>query len=197
MEEEKKDGEFLTVSLIPRFQVNPTDNPEMFSLKINIHRILVPGDLSSDPPGVYFHNVQGDCVSGATSTSFSNEKEAQVVGSLYRKLTGIKIRPTDIGIITPYKDQVRRLQGLIESSAVTIGSVDSFQGQERSVIIVSTVRSSGGIKGIGFVACQKRLNVTLSRAKIALIIVGDGAHLSQNSGEFRHLLQKAMNKLTS
>lgn len=161
----------------------------MFSLKLNIHNTLVPGDPSPDPRGVYFYSVQGVCFSGDSSTSFRNEKEAEVVESLYRKLTGIEIRPADIGIITPYNDQVRLLRELIATPAVTIGSVDSFQGQERSVIIVSTVRSSGGIKGIGFVGCQKRLNVTLSRAKTALIVVGDSAHLSQNSAEFRNLHQ--------
>lgn len=58
-------------------------------------------------------------------------------------------------------------------------TVDSFQGSEASVVIVSLVRSNGGGgrggggASIGFLGDGRRLNVAITRAKDLLIIVGD------------------------
>ncbi|MBD8491233.1 AAA family ATPase [Echinicola sp. CAU 1574] len=93
-----------------------------------------------------------------------------------------------IGIISPYKAQVKRLVELMDENAdfdqlralseqVTIGTIDGFQGQERDVILISLVRSNE--KGeIGFLADTRRMNVALTRAKRKLIVIGDSATLS-------------------
>ena len=64
-----------------------------------------------------------------------------------------------------------------------IGSVEEFQGQERSVIIVTTVRTleccetnfieNDVIRGLGFIRSEKRFNVAVTRAMSLLIIIGD------------------------
>ncbi|ENA2870742.1 AAA family ATPase [Campylobacter upsaliensis] len=103
----------------------------------------------------------------------------------------------DIGIITPYKDQSdllkRQLKSIKdeyakENISIDIGTVDSFQGSDRDMIIYDCVRSSKanntqqtqekrqGSK-IDFIADEKRLNVSLSRAKKILLIVGDKEYL--------------------
>ncbi|WP_311976961.1 C-terminal helicase domain-containing protein [Bradyrhizobium diversitatis] len=53
------------------------------------------------------------------------------------------------------------------------GTVDSFQGGEADVVIVSLVRNNGhsGMGALGFVRRRRRMNVLLSRAKWKLIIV--------------------------
>lgn len=58
--------------------------------------------------------------------------------------------------------------------------MDGFQGREKQVIIFSTVRSShvsegkpNPSKSIGFLNDQRRMNVSLSRAQLCLIVVGD------------------------
>jgi len=72
---------------------------------------------------------------------------------------------------------------------IAVDSVEKFQGSERRVIIVSTVRS----KGIGFLDCEKvssllasrhylyikRFNTTITRAQELLIVVGDHLNLRQ------------------
>ena len=104
---------------------------------------------------------------------------------------------TDIGIITPYKAQAEnlkaKLQGILKeykdsNISIDIGTVDSFQGSDRDIIIYDCVRSSAmkntkqtqenkqGSK-IDFIADEKRLNVSLSRAKKLLLIVGDREYL--------------------
>lgn len=103
----------------------------------------------------------------------------------------------DIGIITPYKHQSSLLNGRLKSIqeeykkagiSIDIGTVDSFQGSDRDMIIYDCVRSSKtkntqqtqkkrqGSK-IDFIADEKRLNVSLSRPKKLLLIVGDKEYL--------------------
>ncbi|MBN7287343.1 MULTISPECIES: AAA domain-containing protein [Campylobacter] len=88
----------------------------------------------------------------------------------------------DIGIITPYKAQKELLDNTIRKSdfdkiKIDIGTVDSFQGSDRDIIIYDCVRSSKSKakrgQKIDFIADEKRLNVSLSRAKKLLIIIGD------------------------
>lgn len=60
-----------------------------------------------------------------------------------------------------------------------INTVDSFQGQEKDIIIVSTARSNEK-KSLGFLTDERRINVTLTRAKSLLIVVGNGNTLGSN-----------------
>ena len=57
-----------------------------------------------------------------------------------------------------------------------IETIDSFQGSERDVIIISTVRSQlgAGLKNFAFLHDAKRFNVAISRAKWLVLVVGDG-----------------------
>lgn len=60
-----------------------------------------------------------------------------------------------------------------------VGSVEEFQGQERKIIILSTVRSCNDFIGndarhaLGFVASPRRLNVAITRPRALLIIIGN------------------------
>lgn len=58
--------------------------------------------------------------------------------------------------------------------------MDSFQGRERAVVIFSTTRSNDMAK-LGFMADGRRLNVALTRARQAIIIVGDDLTLRAGS----------------
>ena len=59
--------------------------------------------------------------------------------------------------------------------------MDSFQGSDRDIIIYDCVRAAQQNRKakIDFIADEKRLNVSLSRAKKMLIIVGDMKFLYQ------------------
>ena len=93
-------------------------------------------------------------------------------------------RPPTIAIISPYRQQVIKLENEIKQdpelwSRVKINTVDAFQGQERDIIYISLVRSNNN-GDIGFLKDYRRMNVAMTRAKKKLIIVGDSATLSND-----------------
>lgn len=90
---------------------------------------------------------------------------------LYKnKLRGRLITGKDIGIITPYRRQVQKLQQMCSKRGykdITVGSVEQFQGQEKLIIIISTVRSQSNLLHfdykyhLGFLCSEKVNNVDL------------------------------------
>jgi len=82
----------------------------------------------------------------------------------------------EITVLTPYTRQVSALKDLVPKD-VQVFTIDSFQGRESDIVIFSTVRCNAE-KDIGFVEDERRLNVMWTRAKLALIIVGDRTTLT-------------------
>tara|TARA_B100001559_G_C16145664_1_gene459535 strand:- start:174 stop:575 length:402 start_codon:yes stop_codon:yes gene_type:complete len=84
------------------------------------------------------------------------------------------LQPEDIGVISPYAGQVRLIKSMIGDNieGLEIKSVDGYQGREKEVIVLSSVRSNEHGK-VGFLSDFRRLNVALTRAKRGLIVVGD------------------------
>ncbi|KAJ7093408.1 AAA domain-containing protein [Mycena belliarum] len=87
-----------------------------------------------------------------------------------------KQKQLSITVLSPYSKQVAALR-YITPSAFT---VDSFQGRESDVIIFSSVRSNAE-RDIGFVDDERRLNVMWTRARLALIIIGDRGTMGANA----------------
>jgi superfamily I DNA and/or RNA helicase len=75
-----------------------------------------------------------------------------------------------VGIVTPYRNQADELQRVFANTAVKADTADKFQGQERSVMIFSTVDNEIG----EFASDPNRLNVAVSRAVDRFIVVTDG-----------------------
>ena len=91
----------------------------------------------------------------------------------------------DVGIISPYRAQVQLLGKMIRQSeffrpyrrAISVNTVDGFQGQERDIIIISLVRNNDGGE-IGFLRDLRRMNVAMTRARMKLIILGSAATMT-------------------
>lgn len=155
---------------------------------------------------VIFHSMDGDNMRESLSPSWFNPQEAQQVVE-YVKLLLLEsrppVQPEDIGIITPYARQAQKIRTALNASLansnvvdrIKVGSVEVFQGQERRVIILSTVRSepdklSTDLRyNLGFVASAKRFNVAVTRAKSLLIVVGCARVLSMDRANWFPLLQ--------
>ena len=95
-----------------------------------------------------------------------------------------------ITVLTPYTKQVSELKGRVPNE-VEVFTIDSFQGRESDLIIFSTVRCNVE-RDIGFVEDQRRLNVMWTRAKLALVIVGDRATLTEKSGLWKRALDSCV-----
>ncbi|XP_060897686.1 putative helicase mov-10-B.2 [Labrus mixtus] len=145
---------------------------------------------------VIYHGVMGKDQREGNSQSFFNESEINTLKDYLHKLidtqgkNGLpKVSAKDIGIIAPYRKQVEKIRKALKSDSnlrelgdlteLKVGCVEEFQGQERKIIMVSTVRSSNSyVKmdqnyNIGFLANNKRFNVAITRAKSLLIVVGN------------------------
>jgi len=106
------------------------------------------------------------------STSLSNPREVQVVGEVVEDYLRAGLSPQRIAVIAPYKDQVERLRERLPVESLEIDTVDGFQGREKDLVVVSLVRSNPEGE-IGFLREERRLNVSLTRARRKLILVGD------------------------
>jgi predicted DNA helicase len=111
------------------------------------------------------------------STSYENPKEAAIVKELADELLQMGLAARDLGIISPYLAQVKRIKKLYEEPLVEVKSVDGFQGREKEAIIISFVRSNPE-GNIGFLKDLRRLNVAITRPRRKLICVGDSSTLS-------------------
>ncbi len=110
------------------------------------------------------------------SKSIINPLEADICIKLLDYYLDNGIDTKDIGIISPYLDQVRLIS---DKCDVEVKTVDGFQGREKEVILISAVRSND--KGnIGFLKDLRRLNVALTRAKRKLVVIGNADTLSSD-----------------
>ncbi len=103
------------------------------------------------------------------SKSIVNEIEAEIAVRIADDYLNDGVGEDDIGIISPYADQVKIIQ---ENTPIEVKTVDGFQGREKEIIIISTVRSNDN-GNIGFLSDLRRLNVAITRAKRKLIIIGN------------------------
>lgn len=157
-------------------------------------------------------------------SSFCNSREASLIVKILKryKLLQSKI---SVGIITPYQAQRKLLLKEIESlqtqfqnssskqpqnpttiinqqqnptsikkNSIMINTIDSFQGQQKDLILISTVRANDK-KQIGFLMDQRRINVSITRAKHAMIIIGNGNTIGSNQVWDAYLKEIEVNKL--
>ena len=128
--------------------------------------------LSEEP--LIFIDTLGQFAERQRAESFSRENpgEAQLLTSIVRLLLQAGVPPEQIGVIAPYRDMVDLLRKQRPDPAVEVHTVDGFQGREKEVILLSTVRSNPR-QELGFLTDLRRLNVSITRARVKLIVVGD------------------------
>jgi predicted RecB family nuclease len=135
--------------------------------------------LDGYPPGVHVVRVRHE----GNSTESPEEAEAiaaqirLLVGSPWTTERGTRpLTPADVLVLAPYNAQVvllRQHLAAAELGDVRVGTVDKFQGAEAPVAIISMTASSVEDipRGIPFLLNRNRLNVAISRAQYAAVIV--------------------------
>ena len=192
------------------------------------HDIEIPDLLLPDNHVIWIDTNSPEVRDG---TSRANKGEVEAIGWVlekFEKSDSFKQyqqslstdEEKEIGLITFYGSQMKRLRPLVEQSTkkglrIKMSSVDRFQGMERNIIIVSLVRSNTiaqkwnqrpdfrqfpdrgfpAQNDYGFAKSPNRLNVALSRAKRLLIVVGNGEHFcsyinSEGQAIYRNVFEK-------
>lgn len=112
----------------------------------------------------------------------ANDHEATFLAHLCQYLLQQGYKPEQITVITPYTGQMfnlRRTFRELNIENVQITPIDSYQGEENDIVLLSFVRS----KTIGFVRDANRVCVALSRAKQGLYCIGNFSQLFQRSSK--------------
>ncbi|XP_058807141.1 putative helicase MOV-10 [Phymastichus coffea] len=149
---------------------------------------------------IIFHGVEGEEDKCPISSSRCNNKELSLVldyvDALLKNGLGFgRFVPKNIGIVTPFTLQSKQIKKELELRRlkdISVGTVELFQGQERDVIIMSTVRSKTfvheGIEHVGFLSSPKRFNVAITRAKQLLVVIGN-PNVLQIDNNWRYLIK--------
>lgn len=111
-----------------------------------------------------------------------NEKEAQMVVEFFVYLVLNDIPVKNITVLTFYNGQRKKILKLMKTHSylqgqyINVVTVDSYQGEENEVVILSLVRN--GRQGIGFLANVNRVCVALSRARRGFYMFGNAGMLA-------------------
>ncbi|XP_076803603.1 3'-5' exoribonuclease HELZ2-like [Clavelina lepadiformis] len=149
---------------------------------------------------IKFYHVNGEEEEDGSKSKF-NTKEAELVVTLVKKMLK-KFQAKDIMILTPYLAQCSKIRKIINSTLgvnLHVGTVVTSQGSEADCILLSLVRSNQMLpleedpetawvfRNIGFVSDDHQINVAITRARLALRIVGNKDLLSKYS-TWKHLV---------
>ena len=194
------------------------DSPDLNDVFSRYHGIHIPGLLDPNVHTLWV-NVQTPELREAGDTSVTNPGEVKAIRKLLEMIKSTdgfngfirhwdfikdefkRKQEKEIGVISFYGAQKRMLKRSLAGIGIPlkINTVDRFQGMEKNIVIVSTVRSNkqtvfgGGIKpnsDSGFAKSPQRLNVALSRGRRLLIVVGNKDFFSEVKDRQGKLLYK-------
>ncbi|KAG8160778.1 hypothetical protein KVR01_009042 [Diaporthe batatas] len=122
-----------------------------------------------------------------------NHKEAEMIVAFMIYLVQNGVKPTDITVLTYYRGQRKKIQSLLRRArdALSLGAcrfnvatVDSYQGEENEIVLLSLVRSPPAPnepKRVGFVESRNRATVAVSRARRGFFMFGNKNNLFQST----------------
>jgi AAA domain len=118
----------------------------------------------------------------------------RVAAQVVRLLDERAPREMSMAVIAMYAEQVERLRQALGrrrfKRVVKIDTVDSFEGREEDIVVISLVRSNERGR-IGFLRVPNRLNVAISRAKRLVACIGDSATLRSGDESMYGMLVEA------
>ncbi|KIH50435.1 hypothetical protein ANCDUO_19486 [Ancylostoma duodenale] len=142
------------------------------SSAINNPLIMINTDLIPKNASSSYKEVQ-------SQMSYKNPGEAELVIRYLHVLKSVGVPGSEIAVISPYYAQVATIREMLAGTDVTANTVDSFQGQEREVVVFSMVRHNEE-RSIGFLENEKRLNVAITRAKRQFVLIGSARMMGRD-----------------
>ncbi|KAL2303290.1 hypothetical protein Nmel_010755, partial [Mimus melanotis] len=158
---------------------NATVNlPNLKKLKLDLgdaSKTWLKEVLDPDTPVCFLNTEKVPAPEHAEKGGISNVTEAKIVLFLTSLFIKAGCKPSDIGIISPYRHQLKTITDLMakwKENRVEVNTVDKYQGRDKSIIIVSFVRNSIDENLGSLLKDWRRLNVAITRAKHKLVMVG-------------------------
>ncbi|KAK8807625.1 hypothetical protein WA171_000578 [Blastocystis sp. BT1] len=136
---------------------------------------------------VVFYNLCGEGIQehkDELTKSYSNIYEVRFVLNLYDAFLRIypHYKAISVVVLTPYNEQKSLFESMIASHPneiirrLQVFTVDAFQGKEVDIVFYSTVRT-GTAYGVGFVSDIRRMNVSFTRPRFGLYVIGQETKL--------------------
>ena len=185
--------------ILNRFYPTLTDHP-MISDAVN------PRDV----PGMggknfwYFDHEWPEDVNAECSKV--NDREAQMVVNFFAYLVANNVPADRITVLTFYQGQrklisrkLRKHESLcVDSDSLNVCTVDSYQGEENDIVLLSLVRSprNEGNYSVGFLESESRAIVSISRARLGFYVFGNLTNLVCATEDAREIWGKVWNAFT-
>ena len=167
-------------------EADATVKDTLLSTNEDFDILYLPVELV-DTAGCSFDELQNP-----ETLSLSNKGEADLLFKhlellLQQYLLSGETAKIDVGIISPYKEQIELLKEQLTDfdhsaypiNELAVKTIDGFQGEECDVIYISLVRSNPTSE-IGFLSDIRRMNVALTRAKKKLVVIMDTATIGNH-----------------
>lgn len=157
---------------------------EEYASKEITHHILGWENINQENPfPILFYGVDGQHFHEMDSPSFYNPSELTRIVEVCQQLIGSKNVSVDtraIGVICAFRSQVLKVRKALRDvglGAIDVGSVEDYQGQEKDIIIITTVLTARmphyEVSGaLGLVGDRRRFNVAVTRGRALCVIVG-------------------------
>ncbi|XP_051504000.1 LOW QUALITY PROTEIN: DNA replication ATP-dependent helicase/nuclease DNA2 [Myxocyprinus asiaticus] len=144
------------------------------------YSVWIQAALEPKDPVCFLDTSEVPAPETVEKSGISNQTEAILVHSLVTLLLKAGCRAADIGVIAPYRQQLKAISSLLQGAAyraLEVNTVDKYQGRDKSVIIVSFVRSNTEGNLGELLQDWRRLNVAITRAKYKLLMLGSASTL--------------------
>ncbi|KAL4877475.1 P-loop containing nucleoside triphosphate hydrolase protein [Aspergillus karnatakaensis] len=127
-----------------------------------------------------------------------NDKEAEMIAEFFTYLVLNDIPVKDITVLTFYNGQRKKILRLMRQHSylqghyIKVVTVDSYQGEENEIVLLSLVRN--GRQGIGFLSIANRVCVALSRARRGFYMFGNADLLASTDNLWANVLSELRKK---
>ncbi len=155
-----------------------------------------PSFLNPKMPVMFIDTSKAGYYEDELGSSCSNTKEAEYVAYIVSLFVKHGINKKDIGVITPYvkqKNLIEEFLTSIKTEDIEVNTIHKFQGREKDIIIVSFAKSykyAFPQSKLRFIEDGTLINVSITRAKKKLILIGNSNTLCQSK-----LLHRVIDKI--
>ena len=147
-------------------------DPERAVVMLNTDRLFVDCKTNGDGDVAKSESIESTKSNGGTV----NEYEATLTASITSKMMALGIAAADIGVMAPYRSQLKLIRSKFEAlqqstTSILLDTIDRFQGSDRKLVMMGFTHSPSDRRLGRIVRDWRRINVALTRSKCKLILI--------------------------